>query len=72
MLKVFASRNPVFRFSTKAFDLAVIGGGPGGTVFLKHRVCSSHQSSTVRSEHSMYRKERQSWRNMFECWMYSI
>lgn len=24
--------NLVFRFATKAFDLAVIGGGPGGTI----------------------------------------
>lgn len=25
------SKNLVYRFATKAFDLAVIGGGPGGT-----------------------------------------
>ena len=32
MFRIFASRNPVYRFSTKAFDVAVIGGGPGGYV----------------------------------------
>ena len=30
MFRLFSSRNPVFRFSTKAFDVAVIGAGPGG------------------------------------------
>lgn len=30
MYRIFASRNPIFRFSTKAYDIAVIGGGPGG------------------------------------------
>lgn len=32
MLK-FVSKNPIFNFSGKAFDLAVIGGGPGGIIF---------------------------------------
>jgi hypothetical protein len=26
--------NLVFRFATKAYDLAVIGGGPGGKTFI--------------------------------------
>jgi len=28
------SRNLVYRFATKAFDLAIIGGGPGGIFYL--------------------------------------
>ena len=31
MFRIFASKNPVFRFSSKQFDLAIIGAGPGGT-----------------------------------------
>lgn len=27
----FLSKSPIFAFSTKTFDVAVIGGGPGGT-----------------------------------------
>ena len=34
MFKIFTSRNPIFNFSTKAFDLAVIGGGPGGNFMI--------------------------------------
>lgn len=30
MFRIFASKSPIFRFSTKSFDVAVIGGGPGG------------------------------------------
>ena len=26
--------NLVYRFATKAYDLAVIGGGPGGKLFI--------------------------------------
>lgn len=33
MFRIFTSKNPIFRFSTKSFDLAVIGGGPGGIAF---------------------------------------
>ena len=42
MFKIFASRNPVYRFSSKAFDVAVIGGGPGGIFILTIRICSSY------------------------------
>jgi hypothetical protein len=34
MFRIFTSKSPIFRFSTKSFDLAVIGGGPGGIAFL--------------------------------------
>lgn len=30
MFRIFASKNPVFKFSSKQFDVAVIGAGPGG------------------------------------------
>lgn len=33
MFRVFVSKNPIFKFSTKSFDVAVIGGGPGGNSF---------------------------------------
>lgn len=31
--------NLVYRFATKAYDLAVIGGGPGGINIYKSRIC---------------------------------
>lgn len=31
--------NLVYRFATKAYDLAVIGGGPGGKFHINHRIC---------------------------------
>lgn len=32
MFRIFVSKSPIFRFSTKSFDVAVIGGGPGGKI----------------------------------------
>lgn len=31
--------NLVYRFATKAFDVAVIGGGPGGKIIINFRIC---------------------------------
>ena len=33
ILKIMFTKNLVYKFATKAFDLAVIGGGPGGISF---------------------------------------
>jgi hypothetical protein len=35
MFKIFTSKNLIFKFSTKAFDVAVIGGGPGGIFIIQ-------------------------------------
>lgn len=34
MLRFLTTRSPFYKFSTKAFDVAVIGGGPGGNSYL--------------------------------------
>ena len=31
--------NLVYRFATKAYDLAIIGGGPGGIFYFICRIC---------------------------------
>jgi hypothetical protein len=36
MFKILTSKNLIFKFSTKAFDVAIIGGGPGGYFYIYH------------------------------------
>ena len=64
--------NLVYRFATKAYDLAVIGGGPGGKNIHLYRLCCCYQSCSVGLEHRLYRKKRKSWRNMPQYWMHSF
>ena len=33
MLRFFTTHTPIYRFSTKAFDVAIIGAGPGGIFY---------------------------------------
>ena len=79
-------------FSTQNYDLAIIGGGPGGNLKIfynyfittkhslfkyknfintnKNRIYSSNKSRTKKPKNCMYRKKRNSWRNMLKCRMY--
>lgn len=54
MLRFFTSRHPAYRFSTQAYDLAIIGGGPGGRTIIIFRLCGSNQSWSIGHENSLY------------------
>jgi hypothetical protein len=54
MFKQITSKNLVFQFSAKAFDLAIIGGGPGGIFMAYYRLCCCHQSFAIGIEHCLY------------------
>jgi hypothetical protein len=57
MFKLFSSKNPVFKFSTKAFDVAVIGGGPGGNTFLIQVMLQPLKLLNLDSTQSVLKKE---------------
>lgn len=65
--------------AVKEYDLAVIGGGPGGKPIygdtgnlLLFRLCRCNQSRLKRIKDYLYREKRYFRRYLLKCWMHPI